>query len=163
MGKLHLSIESNAKQGRGNLVDLPDPFFDMASAHVQLNQFTKAVDRLLDGIEINVHIPRLLLKPPRRASTEKHVAVDSEAWARDYAHGHLDLWPEVSLTFLKQVWKDRQLQDVLRAFASCQQAVDEATGEERTAALSVLRQFRENLFSRAWRREFKQRVVGSRP
>jgi hypothetical protein len=134
----------------------------MASAHVQLNQFAKAVDRLLDGIEINAHIPRLLLKPPRRASTEEHVAVDSEAWARDYVHDHLDLWPEVSLTFLKQFWKDRQLQVVLRALGSCRQAVDETTGEQRLAALSVLRQFRETMFSRAWRREFKQRMVGSR-
>jgi hypothetical protein len=110
MGNLHQSILHNAEHCYGNLADIPDPFYDMTSALVQLNRIDEAFDRLMEAMRINHHIALLLLKPPRRkVAAGRYLTLDSREWALAYLREHADLWPPASMDFLRAVLKDRAL------------------------------------------------------
>ncbi|MEW6280634.1 MAG: tetratricopeptide repeat protein, partial [Candidatus Eremiobacterota bacterium] len=64
LGELERAIECYREHCFGNLVDLPDTFYNLASALIDAEQHEEALEPLLQGLEINFHIAELLLKPP---------------------------------------------------------------------------------------------------
>lgn len=146
LGNLHQALDCHSRHCRGNLVDTPDAFYDMASALVGLNRPGEALDRLLEGLVINPHIPALLLGKNPVCPTSEPDSVDSPDWAECYVDEHGDLWPDRSRAFLRRIWDDPAVQERLEFLTSKESALEAAESDERPALVYELRKLRRKLF-----------------
>lgn len=140
LGNLHRALEFHRENTSGNLVDTPDPLFDVGNVLLQLNRPREAVTWLLRGVAMNRHIPALLLKPPRRwPGEDAYSSVDSRNWAISYVRDHADLWTAQSLAFLEQLSKEREVRGFMRLLKDLEdELADLPPGDGRSEALQRL-------------------------
>lgn len=159
LGNLHQALDCYQAHARGNLVDLPDPFYDQASALVGLGRLGEALDRLLEGMAINPHIPALLLKKRPSRPSGHHAAVDSPEWARSYAYEHHDLWSEKSRELLRRIHSDREVRARLRGLEELEDELRKASPTHRREVLERLDRYRRPLFPEALVARLKAELI----
>lgn len=116
-GKLETALRRYREDLTGNLINLPDPYFDGASVLVALNRLPEAVEWILRGTAINVHFLRILTTKHKKSRAEEFTSPETYAWANAYADGHRDLWSEEGVALLKQVRRQPEVQHLVQSLA----------------------------------------------
>ena len=157
LGRLHQALDQLEAHCRGNMLDLADPFFDLANVLVRLHRPAEALERLLEGMRINLHVPKLLLKPPKRfPALPSHDSDHSKTAALSYVQHSLGLWTEESLAFVARVVADAEVREQM---SRCEQ-LEAAAEKDRSAWWHEWHACRDGLFPEAFREGLRGRVLG---
>lgn len=160
LGHMRRALECHRAACRGSLIGTPDPHFDAACVLLQLNDPREAVKELLAGITINQHIPRLLLKPPKRLGEgEELCTVDSAEWARSYVRNQAGLWPPEALAFLEKVWRAPEVRERLSLLRDLEEERQCMEGEAGIVAAGRLSDFRRDVFPEGLVLELQERLA----
>jgi tetratricopeptide (TPR) repeat protein len=124
LGQFQEAWQTYREATLGNLIDLPDTYFDGATVLIELNREDEAVEWMLRGIAINTHIPEVMgmRKLPR---VEKSGSVNSWEWACGYVMESSDLWSPAARALLKRVVSQTSVRALLGQLSSLEAKLQE--------------------------------------
>lgn len=160
-GHLRLAAEEYRKSCGSGLIDPPDSFFDLCNVELQLGHTLPAVIAFCQGLAVNLHVPPLLLKKPRRGPLPLHVTADSPECAEAYVRERGSTWAAESLAIVRALWKDPVLRETVGELQSLDGQLEEARpGNRRDQLLKRSYALKEKGLGEAAARALHLRVLG---
>lgn len=160
-GHLRLAAEEYRKSCGSGLIDPPDSFFDLCNVELQLGHTLPAVEAFCQGLAVNLHVPPLLLKKPRRRPLPSHLTADSPECAQAYVQERGSSWTAESLNIVRALWKDPVLRETVAKLQSLDDQLENVRpGELRSRLLEHKYALEEEGLGQAAARALHLRVLG---